>query len=75
MSKNTTRLLATCAIWIATALIFIRGYFDRLDVRGAFPTFIWATFGIALALSPALATRAVWKTRDDDKSGVDGDTK
>jgi len=70
MNNNATRLLATAIIWIATAAIFIYGFFDRLDIRGEFPTFMFCVFGIAIALSPAIATRAIWNAKIEESNFI-----
>ena len=61
MDNNTARVVTTVAIWIVTALIFIFGYF-RCNATGE-AIIWWFLIGIALAISPAIATRAIWKSK------------
>jgi hypothetical protein len=61
MEDNKARMISTVAIWIATALIFIFGVF-RANATGD-ATYLWFLVSLALAISPAIATRAIWKFR------------
>jgi len=61
MEDNKARVMSTIAIWIATALIFIFGVF-RANATGD-AILLWFIIGIALAISPAIATRAIWKSK------------
>jgi hypothetical protein len=61
MEDNKARVVSTVTIWIATALIFIFGVFQaNATGDGIYVVFF---IGIALAISPAIATRAIWKSK------------
>ena len=61
MDNNKAKAVGTVAIWIATALIFIFGVF-KCNATGD-GMYLWFFIGIALAISPAIATRAIWKAK------------
>ena len=61
MSDNAAKTLATTAIWIATALIFVLGVF-RVKINGDGPIFFWFIISVVLAAAPALATAKIWST-------------
>jgi uncharacterized membrane protein len=61
MEDNKARVVSTVAIWIVTALIFIFGVF-KCNATGD-GIYLWFFVGIALAISPAIATRAIWKSK------------
>jgi len=58
-----TRLISTIVVWMAAAAMFIFG-FSKLGSTGD-GTFYWGVMGIALAISPAIATWAIWKSKAD----------
>jgi hypothetical protein len=61
MEDNKARVLSTVVVWIATALIFIFGVFNcRATGDGIY---LWFFVGVALAISPAIATREIWKSK------------
>ncbi|MEI7730886.1 MAG: hypothetical protein WCO56_15030 [Verrucomicrobiota bacterium] len=66
MNDNLAKLLSTLAIWTATALIFILGFF-KCPVNG-FAVFVWGGIGMGLAFAPAIATTAIWKHRETPTS-------
>jgi hypothetical protein len=59
MDDNNTRIISTVAVWIATAMIFVFGVF-RCNASGD-GMYLWSIVSLALAISPAVATRAIWK--------------
>jgi hypothetical protein len=61
MDDNKARAVSTVAIWGATALIFIFGVF-RSNATGD-GIYLWFLVSLALAISPAIATRAIWKSK------------
>jgi hypothetical protein len=61
MDNNQAKVVSTVAIWTATAFIFIFGVFQANATGDAI--YLWFFIGIALAISPAIATRAIWKSK------------
>lgn len=61
MEDIEARVLSTVAIWIVTALVFIFGVFKCKAAGDGI--YLWCFVGIALAISPAIATRAIWKSK------------
>lgn len=58
---SVSRTVSTVAIWICTMIIFVGGVF-RLNWDGLAAGFLWAVVSTALAIAPAIATWAVWKS-------------
>jgi hypothetical protein len=67
VDDNAGRLLSTVSIWIATAVIFVFGFF-RMNVSGE-GMFLWFLIGVALAVGPVIATKAIWKSQTPAKPG------
>ena len=63
INDNASRLLSTVAIWVATAVIFVFGFFGgKIHVDGI-AIYFWGAIGLALAVSPAIATKAIWQSK------------
>jgi len=56
------RTVSTSAIWLASALIFIFGFF-QIHMTGDVAIFMWFIIGLVLAGGPACATYAIWKSK------------
>jgi hypothetical protein len=68
IDDNATRLFSTIIIWIATAVIFVFGFF-RMNVTGV-GLLPWFAIGMALAIGPAVATKEIWKSQPSRGSGA-----
>ena len=67
MDSNTSRVVSTSVVWLATSAMFVFGFF-RFTVTGG-AVYLWFVIGIAMALAPAIATQAIWKNKAEDKAG------
>ncbi|HTR43248.1 MAG TPA: hypothetical protein VMH87_16670 [Pseudomonadales bacterium] len=66
---DVTRLFSTIVVWIAAAGMFIFG-FTKLGATGyAIP--LWGIIGLALVISPAVATVAIWKSKPNSNKSSD----
>lgn len=61
IDDNTARVISTVAVWAATAVIFVFGVFHFSATGDG--VFWWFLIALALAICPALATRAIWKSK------------
>jgi len=61
IDDNKARIVSTVAIWIATAVIFVFGVF-KCNATGD-GIYLWTIVGLALAISPAVATGLIWKSK------------
>ena len=66
MNDNLARTISTVAIWLATAIIFVGGI-CRMNVDGL-GLLAWMVISLAVAIAPAVATRAVWHRPPSDSS-------
>ena len=58
------RLISTIVVWIAAGAMFIFG-FSKINA-GSDALVAWGVVGLALAISPAIATWAIWQSKADD---------